>query len=294
MKEEKKNQNEEKNIPSEEDKSKDLMKELGLLTLGVDFDSDIQYINIIGSIEGHMILPPENKTTKYEHLIPQLIAVEENPKLKGLLVVLNTVGGDVEAGLALAEMISTLSKPTVSLVLGGGHSIGIPLAVSTDYSFIAESATMTLHPIRTSGMVITSETTFDYLRKTQDRVVDFIQRNSHARREKITELMNCTDNMSNDIGTILFGEEAVKIGLIDETGGLSRAIGKLRTMIEEAEKIKTAEGFGFRRLDFPGFNLPQNAAGKSRFFEEFDRKNVKFSNPNIKDRLNAAKDLTKI
>lgn len=236
MKEEKKNQNEEKNIPSEEDKSKDLMKELGLLTLGVDFDSDIQYINIIGSIEGHMILPPENKTTKYEHLIPQLIAVEENPKLKGLLVVLNTVGGDVEAGLALAEMISTLSKPTVSLVLGGGHSIGIPLAVSTDYSFIAESATMTLHPIRTSGMVITSETTFDYLRKTQDRVVDFIQRNSHARREKITELMNCTDNMSNDIGTILFGEEAVKIGLIDETGGLSRAIGKLRTMIEEAEK----------------------------------------------------------
>lgn len=127
---------EEKNLPSEEDKNKELIKELGLLSVGTDFESDVQYINIIGSVEGHMVLPADNKTTKYEHLIPQLVAVEENPKLKGLLVILNTVGGDVEAGLALAEMISTLSKPTVSLVLGGGHSIGIPLATSTDYSFI--------------------------------------------------------------------------------------------------------------------------------------------------------------
>lgn len=156
---------EEKNLPSEEDKNKELIKELGLLSVGTDFESDVQYINIIGSVEGHMVLPADNKTTKYEHLIPQLVAVEENPKLKGLLVILNTVGGDVEAGLALAEMISTLSKPTVSLVLGGGHSIGIPLATSTDYSFIAETATMTLHPIRTNGLVITAETTFDYLRK---------------------------------------------------------------------------------------------------------------------------------
>ena len=224
---------EEKNLPSEEDKNKDLIKELGLLSVGTDFESDVQYINIIGSVEGHMVLPADNKTTKYEHLIPQLVAVEENPKLKGLLVILNTVGGDVEAGLALAEMISTLSKPTVSLVLGGGHSIGIPLATSTDYSFIAETATMTLHPIRTNGLVITAETTFDYLRKTQDRVIRFIETHSKAARETITRLMNRTDNMPNDVGTILFGHEAVEIGIIDEVGGLSQALQKLRGMFSK-------------------------------------------------------------
>lgn len=224
---------EEKNLPSEEDKNKELIKELGLLSVGTDFESDVQYINIIGSVEGHMVLPADNKTTKYEHLIPQLVAVEENPKLKGLLVILNTVGGDVEAGLALAEMISTLSKPTVSLVLGGGHSIGIPLATSTDYSFIAETATMTLHPIRTNGLVITAETTFDYLRKTQDRVIRFIETHSKAARETITRLMNRTDNMPNDVGTILFGHEAVEIGIIDEVGGLSQALWKLRGMFKE-------------------------------------------------------------
>ena len=164
-------------------------------------------------------------------MIPQLIAVEENPALKGLLVVLNTVGGDVEAGLALAEMISTISKPTVSLVLGGGHSIGIPLATATDYSFIAATATMTLHPIRTTGIVITSETTFDYMRKTQERVVDFITGHSRAKREEIVRLMNCNDNMSNDVGTVLFGREAVETGIIDEVGGLSQAIGELRKRI---------------------------------------------------------------
>lgn len=224
---------EEKGLPSEEDKSKDILKELGLLSTGTDFESDIQYINIIGSIEGHMVLPADNKTTKYEHLIPQLVAVEENPRLKGLLVILNTVGGDVEAGLALSEMISTLSKPTVSLVLGGGHSIGIPLATSTDYSFIAETATMTLHPIRTNGLVITAETTFDYLRKTQDRVISFIEKHSKADRQTITRLMNRTDNMPNDVGTILFGHEAVEIGIIDEVGGLSQALGKLREQFEK-------------------------------------------------------------
>lgn len=223
---------EEKALPSEEEKTKDIITELGILTTGTDFDSDVQYINIIGSIEGHMVLPAENKTTKYEHLIPQLVAVEENPKLKGLLIILNTVGGDVEAGLALSEMISTLSKPTVSLVLGGGHSIGIPLATSTDYSFIAETATMTLHPIRTNGQVITAETTFDYLRKTQERVVDFIEKHSKANRETIISLMNRTDNMPNDVGTILFGHEAVEIGIIDEVGGLSHALKKLRGEIE--------------------------------------------------------------
>ncbi len=215
-----------------EDSARDLIKELGLLTTGTDFDTDVQYINIIGSVEGHSVLPADTKATKYEHLIPQLIAVEENPKIKGLLVVLNTVGGDVEAGLALAEMISTLSKPTVSLVLGGGHSIGIPLAVATDYSFIAQTATMTLHPIRTTGLVITSETTFAYMRKTQERVVDFIADHSNADRKQIIKLMNASDNMSNDMGTILFGKEAVEVGIIDEVGGVSRAIGELRERIE--------------------------------------------------------------
>lgn len=226
-----KEQEKEKKTNAEDEAAKELIRELGLLSTGAGFDSDLQYISIIGSIEGHSVLPADNKTTKYEHLIPQLIAVEENPALKGLLVVLNTVGGDVEAGLALAEMISTISKPTVSLVLGGGHSIGIPLATATDYSFIAATATMTLHPIRTTGIVITSETTFDYMRKTQERVVDFITGHSRSKREDIVRLMNCNDNMSNDVGTVLFGREAVETGIIDEVGGLSQAIGELRKRI---------------------------------------------------------------
>ncbi len=226
----------EKKVAADEESTKELIRELGLLSTGTDFESDIQYINIIGSVEGHSVLPPENKATKYEHLIPQLIAVEENPKLKGLLVVLNTVGGDVEAGLALAEMISTLSKPTVSLVLGGGHSIGIPLAVAADYSFISKTATMTLHPIRTTGLVITSETTFDYMRKTQERVIDFIDDHSNADRENVIQLMNANDNMSNDVGTILFGREAVEAGIIDEVGGVSQAIRELRRRTEEQKQ----------------------------------------------------------
>ena len=225
-------ENPEKKTAEQENSTRDMITELGLLSTGPDFESDVQYINIIGSIEGHNALPADNKATKYEHLIPQLIAVEENPKLKGLLVVLNTVGGDVEAGLALSEMIATLSKPTVSLVLGGGHSIGIPLATATDYSFIARTATMTLHPIRTTGIVITSETTFDYMRKTQERVVDFIVDHSRAKRDEIIRLMNSNDNMSNDVGTVLFGREAVETGIIDEVGGVAQAIGELRGRIE--------------------------------------------------------------
>lgn len=216
---------------SEENSSSDLIKELGILASGNSFKSDIQYINIIGSIEGHTVLPQDNKTTKYEHLIPELIAVEENPEIKGLLLVLNTVGGDVEAGLALSELVSGISKPTVSLVIGGGHSIGIPLAVSADYSFIAKSATMTLHPIRTSGTIITAESTFEYMKKTQERVVDFIVNHSKAKREDVNQKMNCTDNMSNDVGTLLFGEEAVNMGIIDQVGSLSEALKKLRSMI---------------------------------------------------------------
>ena len=220
--EEKKENN---NVSAEE-----LVRELGVLNMYSDFKTDIQYINIIGSIEGHTVLPPENKTTKYEHIIPQLIAVEENPEIKGLLLTLNTVGGDVEAGLAIAEMIASLSKPVVSIVLGGGHSIGIPLAVAADYSFITKTATMTLHPIRTNGMVITAQPTFEYMKKTQERVVSFIEEHSCAGREKILSLINCTDNMANDVGTILFGKEAVDEGLIDETGGISSAIKKLRSI----------------------------------------------------------------
>ena len=232
-----KEQEREKKKPSQESDAGtvDLIRELGLAMPGTNFDSNLQYISIIGSIEGHIALPMENKTTKYEHLIPQLIAVEENPNLKGLLVLLNTMGGDVEAGLALAEMISTLSKPTVSLVLGGGHSIGIPLATATDYSFIAGTATMTLHPIRTTGLVITAQATFDYMRKTQDRVVDFIAGHSRATRKKVTELMNCSDNMSNDVGTILFGKEAVEAGIIDDVGGVSQALAELHRRVEKAE-----------------------------------------------------------
>lgn len=210
-----------------------LIKELGLLGTGSNFKSEIQYINIIGSIEGHSVLPQDNKTTKYEHLIPELIAVQENPEIKGLLIVLNTVGGDVEAGLALSELVAGISKPTVSLVIGGGHSIGIPLAVSADYSFVARSATMTLHPIRTSGTLITAEPTFEYMKKTQERVVDFIAAHSHAAREKIEEKMNCTSNMANDVGTLLFGEDAVQMGLIDSIGSLSEALEKLRNLIKE-------------------------------------------------------------
>ena len=209
----------------------DIIKELGLLTSGSNFKSDIQYINIIGSIEGHSVLPQDTKATRYEHLIPELIAVEENPDIKGLLLVLNTVGGDVEAGLALAELIAGISKPTVSLVIGGGHSIGIPLAVSADYSFVAKSATMTLHPIRTSGTLITAEPTFEYMKKTQERVVDFIVEHSHATKANIEKKMNCTSNMANDVGTLLFGEEAVEMGLIDEVGSLKQALKKLKEMI---------------------------------------------------------------
>ncbi len=221
---------EEKEKQEEKKETSDLIKELGILTTGTNFQSDYQYINIIGSIEGHTTLPSDNKTTKYEHLIPQLVVVEENPDIKGLLLILNTVGGDVEAGLALAELIASISKPTVTLVIGGGHSIGIPLAVSANYSFVAETATMTMHPIRTSGTLITADSTFEYMRKTQERVVDFIVKHSHASKSDVEEKMNQTGNMSNDVGTVLFGPDAVKMGLIDEIGGLSCALKKLKEL----------------------------------------------------------------
>ena len=218
-----------------DDGKEQLIRELGLLASPGTFKSDIAYISIIGSIEGHSVLPQENKTTKYEHLIPELIAVQENPEIKGMLLVLNTVGGDVEAGLALSELVAGIEKPTVSLVLGGGHSIGIPLAVSTDYTFAASTATMTLHPIRTSGTLITAEATFEYMKKTQERVIDFIEEHSHARRSEIEKKMNCTDNMSNDVGTLLFAEDAANLGIVDEIGSLGAALKKLKMMINADE-----------------------------------------------------------
>lgn len=194
-------------------------------------DSNIHCLTIIGQIEGHMQLPPQNKTTKYEHIIPQLVAIEQNPKIEGLLVVLNTVGGDVEAGLAISEMIATISKPTVSIVLGGGHSIGVPIAVSCDYSYIAESATMTIHPIRLTGLVIGVPQSFEYMDKMQERVVKFVTKHSDIPEEVFKDLMFAKGNLTRDIGTNVVGEDAAKIGLIDEVGGIGNAIQKLRELI---------------------------------------------------------------
>ena len=180
-----------------------------------------------------MILPPQNKTTKYEHIIPQLVAVEENPAIKGLLVVLNTVGGDVEAGLAIAEMIASMSKPSVSIVLGGGHSIGVPIAVATDYSLIAHTATMTIHPIRLSGLVIGVPQTYEYLDKMQDRVVRFVTSHSRITDAKFRELMFRTGELARDIGTVLVGKDAVEVGLIDAVGGIRAAVAELRRLIDQ-------------------------------------------------------------
>jgi ATP-dependent protease ClpP protease subunit len=199
-------------------------------------DSNIHCLTIVGQIEGHIQLPPQNKTTKYEHVIPQIVAIEQNPNIEGLLVLLNTVGGDVEAGLAIAEMLASLSKPTVSVVLGGGHSIGVPIAVSCDYSFIVETATMTIHPIRLTGLVIGVPQTFEYLDKMQERVVRFVTKHSNISEEKFKELMFSKGNLTRDIGTNVVGLDAVKYGLIDEVGGVSQAMKKLRELIELNKK----------------------------------------------------------
>jgi len=193
----------------------------------------IQFLTIIGQIEGHILLPPNNKATKYEHVIPQLVMCAENPEIDGLLVLLNTMGGDVEAGLALAELIAHLGKPTVSLVLGGGHSIGVPLAVSASYSFIAPSATMTIHPVRMNGTVVGAPQTYEYFNKTQDRVEAFITEHSQISHERLTALMMDTKTLAQDVGTILIGEEAVKAGIIDEVGGLYSSMEKLYELIAE-------------------------------------------------------------
>ena len=193
----------------------------------------IQVISIIGLIEGHAEAAPQTKTTKYEHMIPQLLEIEQSEKVKGVLFVLNTVGGDVEAGLAIAEIIRSLSKPTVSIVIGGGHSIGVPLATAADYSFISPSATMIVHPVRMTGLVIGVPQTFKYFEKMQERISDFIVRTSGITKAKLKNLMMKTDDLLNDMGSILIGEEAVEAGLIDEEGGIKEAISKLKELIHE-------------------------------------------------------------
>lgn len=193
---------------------------------------NIHLISIIGEVEGHECLGGNTKTTKYEHILPQLAAIEDSDEVDGLLVLLNTVGGDVEAGLAIAEMIASLSKPTVSLVLGGSHSIGVPIAVSTDYSYIVPSATMVIHPVRLSGMVIGVQQTFDYFRQIQDRILDFIESHCGARKGRLEELMMETEILTKDVGTILVGGEAVEEKIIDAVGGIHEAFEKLRELME--------------------------------------------------------------
>jgi ATP-dependent protease ClpP protease subunit len=204
-------------------------------------DSNVHVLSIIGQVEGHIQLPPQNKTTKYEHLLPQLIAIEQNPKIEGVIILLNTVGGDVEAGLALSEMIASLSKPTVSIVLGGGHSIGVPIAVSTDYSFIVPTATMTIHPVRLTGLVIGVPQTFEYLDKMQERVINFVVKHSNIKEEKFKDLMFAKGNLTRDIGTNVIGTDAVEYGLIDEVGGVKEAMMKINEFISQAKENSEQE-----------------------------------------------------
>lgn len=218
-----------------EEKQKEQNQEIedfGQMTLE-EGEHRIHLLNIIGEIEGHECLASSAKTTKYEHVIPQLAALEDSKSMEGLLVLINTVGGDVESGLAIAEMIASLSKPTVSLVLGGSHSIGVPLAVSADYSFIVPTGTMMIHPVRMTGLIIGVPQTFDYFQKIQDRISGFITTHSSISRERLSRLMLETGELTKDVGSVLVGSQAVKEGLINEVGGIARAFAKLRELIRE-------------------------------------------------------------
>lgn len=210
-----------------------------LTDLGADLtrtkNGSIYTLTIIGQVEGHQILPENAKTTKYEHVLPLLASIEESEEIDGLLLLLNTVGGDIEAGLAIAEMVAGMKKPTVSLVLGGGHSIGIPLAVCTKHSFITPTASMTVHPVRMTGLVVGAPQTFRYFERIQEQIADFVTGNSRVDREKFLELMMRTGELATDVGTIVYGKEAVRLGLIDELGGLSDALECLHRMIRESE-----------------------------------------------------------
>ena len=238
------NNNEEKNKPknsnnnqpneTDNEKIQDI-KQMGVPNMPSNSPKEIQCITIIGEIEGHFIGNPQKKATKYEHIIPLLYSVEESNEIKGILVILNTVGGDVEAGLAMAELINSISKKVVTLVLGGSHSIGVPLATAGDYSYIAPSATMIDHPIRTKGLVIGINETFEYFKKMQERIDEFITRTSNIEREKLSELMHAKDELITDVGSVLIGKEAVECGLINEVGGLKEALTKLRELIKNEQ-----------------------------------------------------------
>lgn len=214
------------------EKQTEAIKELGVEKVPQS-KSNIHCIPIIGQIEGHMLLPPQSKATKYEHIIPQIIAVEESPDIDGLLLILNTVGGDVEAGLAISELVASMKKPSVSLVLGGGHSIGVPLAVCTRHSYIVPSATMTIHPIRMNGLIIGVPQTFEYFNKMQERIINFIVEHSKINSAVLKKIMFTTSELANDVGSVIVGSEAVGYGLINEIGGLKEAMVKLRELIRK-------------------------------------------------------------
>lgn len=226
-------------MPENQEKKSENIKEFGQIELKNNCENNkISLISIIGEIEGHDCLPATTKTTKYEHILPRLAEIEDNKDSEGVLLLLNTVGGDVESGLAIAEMVASISKPTVSLVLGGSHSIGIPLAVSTDYSFIVPSGTMVIHPVRMNGMVIGAQPTYDYFKQMQDRILNFIAKHSNAKEERLEKLMMNTGMLTKDLGTILVGEQAVTEGLIDEVGGINQAFLKLHSMIDARKRKK--------------------------------------------------------
>lgn len=221
-----------------EEKKQELIKETGQVTLnGRDTRHKIHLMTIIGEIEGHDILGQSSKSTKYEHILPELASIEDSKEIGGVLFLLNTMGGDVEAGLAIAEMISSLSKPTVSLVLGGSHSIGVPIAVSTDYSFIVPTGTMVIHPVRLNGTVIGVPQTFDYFRQIQNRISGFVYRHCKIKPERFEELLMETEMLTKDVGTILVGEQAVQEGIIDEVGGISQAMKKLYELMGNASSV---------------------------------------------------------
>ena len=233
QKEDAKEKKEEKKLDEER------IEKSGQLTLNKNKEKQaIHLLSIIGEIEGHENLGGNSKTTKYEHILPQLAAIEDSMEIDGVLILLNTMGGDVEAGLAIAEMIASLSKPTVSLVLGGSHSIGVPIAVSTDYSFIVPTGTMVIHPVRMNGMVIGVSQTFDYFKQIQDRITGFVCSHCRIKKNRLEDLMMETGILTKDIGTILVGDMAVREGIIREVGGIQEAVAKLHAMIEENKNEK--------------------------------------------------------
>lgn len=236
------NRDEKKQEKEIEEKNDTKIEEYGQITLEDNTKHrKIHLLSIIGEVEGHENAPGSSKTTKYDHVLPQLAALEDNHEVEGMLVLLNTSGGDVDAGLAIAEMIASLSMPTVSLVLGGSHSIGVPLAVSTDYSFIVPTGTMMVHPVRMTGMVIGASQTYEYFEMIQDRILSFVSGHSDIAYDQIKRLMLNTEMLTRDLGTVLVGKEAVDQGLIDEVGGIKEALGKLHEMIEE-KREKNQEG----------------------------------------------------